>query len=93
MRDTIAGRAGVVVIVRLQGTDELIGEVPMQSVPCLDETMTFALDDEAPTTYKVESVRYDCRTRTITVLDGEGNPVESVTPLCTHTPVLLVSAV
>ena len=93
MRDTVAGRAGVVVEVRLQGTDELIGEVPMQSVPCEDQTMTFALDDEVPAAYKIEDVRYDCRTRTITVLDGNGNPVESVTPLCSHTPVLLVSAV
>ena len=77
----------------MQGTDELIGEVPMHSVPDADETMTFALDDETPVAYKVEAVRYDCRTRTITVLDGQGNPVESVTPLCTHTPVVLVSAV
>ena len=91
MKDTVAGRAGVVVEFLLEGTEEEIGKVPMHSVPHADEMVTFALDDETPVTYKVESVRYDCRTRTIVVKDGQGNPVESVTPLCCHTPVVIVS--
>ena len=93
MKDTVAGRLGVVVEFRLEGTAELLWEGPFHSIPRVDETLTYALDDEAPTTYKVESVRYDCRVRTITVLDGQGNPVESVTELCSHTPVVTVSLV
>jgi hypothetical protein len=88
--DAIVGRMGVEVQFLLEGTGELLFKGPFQAPPRVDDLVSYSLDDGPVTTYKVESVTYVTRQRTIQIPLGQS----VLDPLgCTHTPEVRLSVI